>query len=379
MTSEFIQAAENFKPVLSRAADVHESLGRIPQDLVGELRAEGLLNLVSPRSSGGQETDFSTLFEVIATLAEGCMSTAWVGAVGNVHNWMATGFSAAAQEEYFASQDVFSAASFAPTGRAEMTADGFVASGTWSFLSGVDHADWVFLSGLVGTSIDDRPAGPWFMMIPISDVEVDHDSWQVTGLAGTGSKDVILEGVFVPQHRATFLPALRSNQGPGHGLHAGSLFETPFHAALIAILAAPIYGAGRGALEHFTNYTANRANKMTGARQAEQAAYHIIIAECAASVDAAGCILENIFHALDNERPADDALLARIPRDTAYAVRMINQSVNYMMANAGGNSAKRSNPMQRIWRDIQVASNHAALDWSSSAQAWGQQALAPPR
>ncbi|NKB97597.1 MAG: hypothetical protein GKR90_03730 [Pseudomonadales bacterium] len=375
--TSFTEAAGNYQARLREHADSHEAKGVVDTDLFKDLRSAGLLNLVTPKLYGGQEVSFSTLSEVISTLAGGCMSTAWVSAVGNVHNWMATGFSASAQDEYFADPDVFSSASFAPTGRATMQSDGLIANGTWSFLSGVDHAQWVFLCGLVTESVDGRPTGPWFMMIPKDEVVVDDDSWHVVGMAGTGSKDVTLKNVFVPIHRAAHLPSLMINEGPGHGIHHGDLFRSPFHAALVAILASPIYGTGLGALEQFRAYTEQRVNKMTGAKQSEQAASQLIVAECAAAIDAAGLVLERNFKVIDTARPITAAEAVRIPRDTAYCVRLVTNATNTMMSNAGGNSAKLSNPLQRAWRDIQTAANHAALSWPNSAQAWGQFALKP--
>jgi len=375
VSNDYLKATDQFLDRLSASAHAHESSGSIDAGLLADLRREGLLGLVTPAVYGGRETDFSTLFEVIARMAHSCISTSWVVAVGNVHNWMVSAFSSAAQDEYFANPDVFSSASFAPTGTADMTTDGFIINGTWSFLSGVDHAQWVFLSGLVKESIDERPTGPWFMMIPIDAVTVDHQSWDVAGMSGTGSKDVILDNVEVPMHRAAFLPQLMANQGPGVGLHTNKLFTAPYQAALVAILAAPIYGAGVGALEAFRTYTMNRVIKMTGEKQSNQAASQITLSECAADIDTAGLILRSIFDRIDNQRPLAPGEALKIPRDTAYAVRLINKAVNTIIANAGGNSAKLDNPLQRIWRDVQVASNHAALNWWNAAQAWGEGAL----
>lgn len=373
--SEWVEKARALQPALKAKARAHEVAGTLEDDVITALRTNGLLNLVAPKIYGGQETNYTILAATIAEIAEACMSTAWVAAVGNAHNWMVTGFGERAQSEYYADPEVFSSASFAPTGSATLVPDGLIADGRWSFLSGVDHAQWVFLTGLARNSVDDRPAGPWCMMIPIDAVTIDHNSWQVTGLSGTGSKDVILNQVEVPAHRAVYLPALRGNQGPGQGSHAGQLFSTPFHAALISILAAPILGAGRGALKQFQTYTSDRVVKMTGEKQAEQATSQVILAECAAAIDAAGAVLERTFSNIDQIRPPDPALVGKVPRDTAYAVRLICQAVNTMMANAGGSSAKLENPLQRSWRDIQTASNHAALNWASAAQQWGKAAL----
>ena len=374
--SELLKATQNLMPVLRELALDAEQSGRVAEKTVAMLRDHRLMNLLTPRSYNGQELGFGSVFEITQELAKGCMSTAWVATVGNVHNWMATGFSEAAQNEYFADTNVYSSASFAPTGQATMTPDGFIANGRWGFLSGVDHAQWAFICALVSDSIDDRPAGPWFLMVPINDLQVDHDSWQVAGLRATGSKDVVLDNVEVPGYRAAFLPKLSIGQGPGAHLHQGATYKTPFQPALIAVLAVPILGAARQAVTEFTQYTSRRVVKMTGAKQADQAPTQIVLAEVAAAVDAAGLILADVFKRLDDGKLATPLEFAVINRDAAYAARLLLSAVNTIMQNSGGGALQTNNPIQRIWRDVTAASNHAALNWPSQAQNWGVAALA---
>ena len=350
-----------------------EQACQVLHERVDKLRSAGLLNMLSPAQFQGGERSFTEQFEITAAIAEGCMSTSWVATVGNVHNWVATQFSSQAQAEYFADPNVFSSASFAPTGTATLTTGGMIADGRWGFLSGVDHADWVFLSGLVKDSPDDRPTGPWVMMLPIEDVAIDHDSWHVTGMSGSGSKSVVVEEKFVPAHRALFLPLLMTDQGPGRSEYSPGLFHAAAFPALVAVLAAPILGAAKGALKHWSEYTKARVVKNSGAAQSAQVATQIQYAEVAAEINAAELVLAQIFQQIDRgpENPLTEEERAAVPRDTAFAVQLLVKASNTMIASAGGTAAQLSNPIQRAWRDIQVASNHATLNWHSSAQNWG--------
>ena len=373
VTTPAARRAETHLPALRQHAAEHEQRGLVGADLLGTLRDDGLLTLVTPSHFGGGETSFSEVFDVTRILAQGCMSTSWIATVGNVHNWIASAFSETAQGHYFTDPGVYSSASFAPTGTARMREDGLVAEGTWGFLSGVDHAQWVFLNALVKDPIDGKPAGPWFLMVPRKDVTVLEDSWQVTGLAGTGSKSVRLDDVFVPFDHARFLPALMTDEY--EPLHDGALFRAPFHAALIAVLAAPIVGAGQAMVTQYLDYTRSRIVKMTGARQSEQIPTQVTLAEADAGVTAAETLLRAVFQRIDADEPLSPIERAQIPRDVAYAARLVNDAANTIMRNAGGSAAQLSNPLQRYWRDIQTACNHAALNWATSAQAWGAAAL----
>ncbi len=370
-----LSAARELLPELRSQSERTETQGQVPDSIISLLRDHSLLNLVSPNCYGGEALPFSSVLAITGELAKGCMSTAWVATVGNVHNWVAANFHTQAQDEYFADPAVFSAASFAPTGTARVAEGGFIATGRWGFLSGVDHADWVFVAALVAEGTDEVPAGPWFLMLPISEVSVEQDSWDVTGLSGTGSKDIVVADAFVPAYRAVHLGMLRTNQGPGLRDHDAPVYSTPFHPALIAVLCVPILGAARRALDIFTDYTANRVVKMTGGRQAEQAPTQITLAEVAATVHSAGLMLENAFHELDRRRAWQPADEMAIVRDTAFACNQLVDAVTIMMRNAGGGALQHSHELQRIWRDVTAAGNHAALNWASQAQLWGASAL----
>ncbi len=360
---------------LAEQAPAANAQGYVSSEMLAKMRDAGLLNLLSPECFQGQELGFESVLDSAATLAHGCMSSAWVATVGVVHNWMAAGFSEQAQQEYFADPNVYSSASFAPTGQATMTPEGFVANGRWGFLSGVDHADWIFVCALVAESTDDRPAGPWFLMVPISDVEVDQASWDVAGLRATGSKDVVLENVAVPMHRAAFLPKLGAGQGPGAHVHSGATFKTPFQPALIAVLAAPILGAAQQAVAEFRRYTARRVVKMTGGKQADQIPSQIVLAQVSAQVHSAGLMLRHIMRSLDAGKVDGPLGFAQVNRDVAYLTRELIAAVNTIMANSGGGALQAANPIQQIWRDVNAAGNHAALNWSTQAQQWGRMAL----
>ena len=103
-----------------------------------------------------------------------------------------------------------------PAGTAERVSDGWRLSGTWGFASGCDYADWL----LVGSALpmSDGQLEPHLCLVPRSDVEID-DNWYAMGLAGTGSKNLILEGAFVPEYRT--LPLRKVGGGAAGGGHVG--------------------------------------------------------------------------------------------------------------------------------------------------------------
>lgn len=365
--------AEAMLPRLRARAAQTEQRGQLPHETVTELHKEGLLSLVKPKCHGGLELPLESVLQVCAVLGRGCASTGWVATVLNVHHWVAALFPEAAQRAYFEKADVLSAASFAPTGTAVIGEGGFVANGRWSFASGVDHCDWVFLAATVAEPAPGEKPGPYFLLVPAADYTVDHDSWHVAGLRGTGSKDVLLDDCFVPIERAVFMPLLLGGNGPGTQLHDGDIYHLPAHPLLVAVLAAPVVGAVQHGLELFTERTRVRRFPHTGGKQAEQPTAHVALAEAAANLSAAQALLRQVFDELAHlHSDMPRAELARVPRDTAFAMRLLRAAIDIVFTHSGGGALQDANPIQRIWRDVHAASAHAALSWTSQAQAWGQ-------
>ena len=281
-----------------------------------------------------------------------------------------------AQREYFGQDDVLSSASFAPSGTAVATEGGYSATGRWSFASGVDYADWCFLTARVDDPGDGRPPGPYFLMIPASDFLIDHDSWQVSGLRATGSKDVVMNETFVPTHRACFLPSLLSGNSPGSRIHQRPLFQVPGHPFLVAVLVSPVLGAVERGVELFRGGIAKRRLSMTGRRQVEQPEAKIALAEADARVTAARILLESTFTDIDGLVPETPSIkLAKIPRDAAFAMQLLVRAIDIVFESLGGAALQETNPIQRIWRDVHAAKAHAALNWNTQALAWGELSL----
>jgi 3-hydroxy-9,10-secoandrosta-1,3,5(10)-triene-9,17-dione monooxygenase len=147
---------------------------------------------------GGYEMDPEAFYAVQMTLAEGCMSSAWVLGVVAVHNWQLALFDAQAQADVW-SEDPTTLISSSYMPRAEVTPveGGYRISGRWGFSSGVDHCDWAFLGGLVPDPEGGAPDYRTFL-VPRSDFEIDHN-WDTLGLRGTGSHDVTVKDAFRPR------------------------------------------------------------------------------------------------------------------------------------------------------------------------------------
>src|SRR3954453_23114644 len=192
----FVSRATALIPVLKERAPRAEQLRQRPPETVDDLISAGLFRIAGPERYGGLDVPHELMFEVGWELGRACGSTAWCYSVWTVHNWIVGHFPEQAQDEYFATgPDTICSSAFHPvSAKVEPVEGGFRLSGRWAFSSGCDAASWAML-GVPG------PQGPTWFLVPCTEYTID-DNWFVSGMCGTGSKDIVVEEAFIPTYRA---------------------------------------------------------------------------------------------------------------------------------------------------------------------------------
>ena len=184
---ELLGRAADLVPALKQRAACTEELRNLPRETVDDFHASGVLRAAQPERYGGYDIDYGAVLDIAAELGRGCGSTSWCYSIWASHNWAVGMFPLEAQDEYWAeSPDTLSSTSLNPSNsKVETAAGGYRLSGRWQFSSGCDYADWVMLAG-------NAADGLLYMLLPKSDYVID-DTWRVSGLRGTGSKDIVVE------------------------------------------------------------------------------------------------------------------------------------------------------------------------------------------
>src|SRR4029077_10956632 len=197
-----------------------ETTATVPIESVEALRALGFFKLVQPQAYRGYEEDFEHLVGLTIEIGRWCASTAWVCGLLAAHQWLVAGFPAEAQHDVWdQNPDALICGSYAPATRALAVAGGYKLTGRWSFASGCDNSHWAVCAALLPPPADGNTLIPAFLLVPANDYRID-DTWHVTGLAGTGSKTLVLDDVFVPKHRVLTFEQTTSGQTPGSQLYA---------------------------------------------------------------------------------------------------------------------------------------------------------------
>jgi len=369
-------------PTIRSRAAICERARSVPDETVEELRQAGFYKLVQPAAYGGYEQDFAVLADLMMEMAGACASTAWVCGLFSAHQWVVGLFPAQAQKDVWGGNpDATLCGSYAPISEAAPATGGYRLNGLWSFASGCDNAHWAICAArLPATS--ERPSQPAFLLVPANDYAIE-DTWDVIGLAGTGSKTLVLKDVFVPEHRIVLFADAASGRTPGSRHYQNPLYAIPIYSNISSCLAATAVGAALGAIEDFIAATGGRLTRgsVTGGnnRMAEFPTIQIRVAEAAASVDAARTILLRDLEAIAREvrENGEGSIQQRIisRRGQAFAVNMAVRSVDILNAATGGNGLALSNPVQRAWRDINAVGRHVSVNWDAVATMYGQMAL----
>jgi 3-hydroxy-9,10-secoandrosta-1,3,5(10)-triene-9,17-dione monooxygenase len=260
----FLHRIDALLPELRARAGETERAGQVPADIVSGLTDAGVFRATQPRQWGGLELDLATFYEGMARLASACASTGWVASVVGIHPWHIALFANQAQRDVWSeNKDERASTSLAPTGKVEHVDGGFLLSGKWYFSSGVDHCGWAVLGGIVPN--DDGGEYRTFL-VPRADYTIDHDSWHVTGLGGTGSKAVVLKGAFVPDYRTHSVVDVYHGTDPGFEVNDRPYYRLPWRLVFGYCIAAPCVGAAVGALEAFIATNSDRLARRTAGR-----------------------------------------------------------------------------------------------------------------
>jgi alkylation response protein AidB-like acyl-CoA dehydrogenase len=368
---DLVDRARELVPTLRERAEATEKLRWIPDETISDFRTTGLLQAGNPTRYGGYAgVDYDATFDVLMELGRGCGSSAWCYSVWTVLNWMIGFFPEQAQEEYFAAgpYTLCSSSYDSRKGNANPVPGGYRVSGHWDFSSGCDPASW-FMPGA------STPDGPRWFLLPKGDYEV-IDTWFVSGLAGTGSKDIVVKDVFVPEHRVLNPEAAGSTDMSAWEMHQQTSYRVPLRVTLGWELIAPIVGLAEAAIEDFVA----RIRGTTGrARSAEGVQMQLRLAEAAVETHTA-----RLLHkATVNEILAKGAIgesfstleRARYIRDKSYVVKLCVQAVNRLFDVSGGRALYSSQHIQRIHRDTHALSHRDGFILDFAGEAWGKEML----
>ena len=375
---EAMVRAQALVPAIIERAAAAEAQRRLPEDIVQAIVDAGLVRLLTPARWGGHELGINAYVDSTLEIAKADASVGWCYSFFIMHSCMLACFSEEAQRDVWANNpDALITTSFVPVGRAMPPANGgYVLNGNWPWSSGVDYSSWCMLGGLLPPS-GDTPPEPALFLVPRNDYEI-LDTWFVTGLKASGSKNVLLKDVFVPEHRMVRLLEIRDGRGPGVAINTGRLYRLPLFTANAPGFVAPIVGATIGAYDTWRKASSKKVTAFTREQVAMFSHSQIRLAEIEAQIQTARLFLQDVLDGINSSHSLSLERRFRYMRDIGYVAKVCVEAVERIFLASGGSANYETHPLQRYWRDIHAMAAHASLNFDASGENFGRMELGLP-
>lgn len=363
----YASKVQDLLPRIRERREEIEQARRLPRDLVDQLIESKVFRLALPRAVGGEELDPVDQARLIETISSADGSTGWCVMIALGNGVFGGCMPEVGAKEVFADPTLPTGAALAPSGNATCVEGGFIVSGHWRFASGIDHVDWVLGGCVVMDNGAPRttPSGlPELVhaFMPVADVDV-HDTWFVSGLKGTGSKDYSSNDVFVPTERIVAVFD-RTQHRPE------PLYQLPIIALFAPQVAAVGLGIARTALDELAALATEKTPTFSTARMAAKPITQIEIARAEAKLGGARCLLyeslDDLWQTVLADREPTKRQLAMCRIAAINASETSAELTRSMSVLAGGTSIYSSSSLQRHARDAEAITHHV----TQSPQVW---------
>jgi 3-hydroxy-9,10-secoandrosta-1,3,5(10)-triene-9,17-dione monooxygenase len=379
MDEELIARARSLRPLLLRTAPLSEERGELVPEVVSTLIDSGFFKMAVPRRWGGLCTSANAMARVVAELARGCPSTAWVITVMNTTVWRHTITSDEAQKDVFGKSVPRFCGVADPPGKARKVDGGYIVeSGRWPYASGSHHAE--FFHGPI--IIEGAKGPPPLAIIPMSELRIER-TWKVAGMRATGSDTVVAKNVFVPTHR---VPRYEKQFDIGDNVRKHRGEASDFWTALPFIRTKSLgvlLGAAEGLMDYVADGIKERPLLFTNyRRKGDSQFFNAQVGKAGAKIHAVRVLMESMTRAIDRaalaQRPMEPGERAHNRGQMALSIDLLNEAINVLMNAAGSSAFLDANNAQRFWRDFNIGARHVALVPEIGYEVLGRSILGEP-
>jgi 3-hydroxy-9,10-secoandrosta-1,3,5(10)-triene-9,17-dione monooxygenase len=378
-----IAKARALAPRLRERAARTEELRHLPPETERDLHDAGLFRMLQPKRIGGAELDYVALVDCAELLGRADASVAWNLANLASHHWMLGMFEQKAQDLVWGSDpDVLIASSFIfPAGRATRVEGGYRLHGSWPFSSGVASCEWNMLASVVYS--DDEADGIEYriFLLPKGDYKV-LDTWNVTGLRGTGSCDVEVRDALVPNYMTVAVGELAGGLAPGSKVNPNPSYALPVFSLFPYVLSGVALGNAQACLDDYAEVARHRISTYNRAKLSDFQSTQIKIAEASAKIDAARLIMRsacvNAMEDAKRGRVPDMLTKTRYRRDGAFSVNLCTEAVSMLFSASGARGLFTAGVLQRQFRDAHAINSHLAFNFDAAGTNYGRVALGLP-
>jgi 3-hydroxy-9,10-secoandrosta-1,3,5(10)-triene-9,17-dione monooxygenase len=378
--ARLVARARDMAPAIRERAAATEQARKLPAATMRDFSEAGFFRVFQPERYGGYELDYGEPQLVLCNeIGRACGSSAWVLSVVACHSWMLGMFPHEAQDEVWGETPdaILSSAVIPDKAAVEPVKGGLTVSGRWRFSSGVDHVQWAVIGVPLTATAGAPPALAW-CLVPRRDFTIE-DTWFVAGLCGTGSNDIVIDRVFIPDHRIVPLMATMTGTAPGGAVNHSHIYRLPLFAVFPYNICAPALGIARAAVEFYIENAKHRSTVKFGPPNFGPQAMHLRMVEAGAEIDSAEALLTKnalelnaIGRAGGQPTPEQQA---RYGRDLSYAAQMFMKAVDGIFYSSGGHGLFDGSPIQRVFRDVHAVNAQIGLRWENLAATYASVVL----
>lgn len=360
MNQKLVKAAKNLVPMILANLDQIDSECQLPVTLAAAMAQEQLFGLYVPKILGGPESDPITAFHVVEEISKADGSAGWCSfngsAITTASAWLPV---ETAMGMFGNPPDIRASGSARPGGTAKVTESGYLVSGRWNYLSGVDHAKWLFLNCNV---VDDK--GPLItedgtpatrVAVVPTDAGTVHITWSTLGMRGTASNDAEFSNVFVPAERTYVRGAPACHDGPLYNPQTALLTSW-------TLAAANALGMARGAMNAFIEMATNVGSTNSPTLMQDRPTVQTTVGECEAIIDGSRTYLLEAVKAMWDSQvkksPDITEKTLRVRLAITHAIRQSVKAVDMLFYAAGTNAIHHSTGLERFFRDLHVSGQH---------------------
>jgi 3-hydroxy-9,10-secoandrosta-1,3,5(10)-triene-9,17-dione monooxygenase len=356
-----------------------EAERRIPDDVVERLATTGLFRMMQPPRFGGLGCTPREAWEAVFEVGKGCGSCAWIVGLNSANVLMLGKFSEQAQRDVFlCGKPAIVSLLTGGVGSgvtAERVSGGVLISGRWRYASGIDVASW---AGLL-VPLPDGNGGardPHVVLVPQDAFSIDHSSWNVLGMRGTGSKDISLKPTFVPQHRWLSWSQLQAGEKHPTCPNDEPIYAYPLNSVFAMSVLAPLLGVGSAVAEEFRELVKTRVIPGTQHRQRDDKVAQIDAASGEATMAIARQALlddaDLVLEIIRTGRPLTPEERGAIRMRLAMAGRFALAAAQKMFSALGGSLLPSGSRAERLFRDLHAMSSHFLLQPDAIGEAYGR-------
>lgn len=356
--SHFLEMAEQLAPIIRDHCDRSEAERKIANPVIDALRNTALGRMTLAKADGGEGMPLPETLRVYERLAREDATLAWVLWNSGLVTFFSRFMDAALKREVFEDRQFLYCQSTRPMGTIEATQHGYLARGRWTLVSGCNHADWAFLTcmamkaGKPIMATADMPRMP-VIAVPKNQFEI-IDTWDASGLRGTGSHDVRIEDIEIPGHRVFEIS--------GQHEYREAIDRVPIMSAVTAIFAAQVLGVSQIACDHILQRGRDEITPgpMPDMRDRPDALTSIASHWAALSSARLGlhAAADEVWTLADRGEAVGETAITSLYAMSMHAMSVARHAMNDLHGLGGTRALYVSSPLEKRNRDLQAMFRH---------------------